>query len=76
MTLAYSAPLPSARYGMLDLCLLILRDYCPPDRCMYLCTMVEDDIENCCEECWINYLHYIGSLGRCDPYRIDRQRVQ
>ena len=77
MTLAYPAQLPaSPRDHLLYLCNVILMDGCPPDPCFYYCTLGEDDVEDCCQQCWMNYLHYIASLGHCNPYRMDRQREQ
>ena len=60
-------------YEMFSLARMILKDQCPPDNRMYLCTMCEDDCLDC-EDCWNNYLLYVLNGGRQDPYAADRRK--
>lgn len=61
-------PLPN----LLQCALILLDDGCPPERCMMLCRMQEDDDGETCRRCWSNYLYYVVNGRVLDPYRYDR----
>lgn len=62
-----------AKENMFQLAQMILRDQCPPDNRMYLCSMGEE-AECDCTECWDKYLFWAVNGYRGDPYKMDRIR--
>ena len=59
------------RESMFQLARMILRDQCPPDNKMYLCSMGEE-AECDCTQCWETYLFWAVNGYRGDPYYMDR----
>ena len=60
-----------AKESMFQLAQMILRDQCPPDNKMYLCSMGEE-AECDCTECWDKYLFWAVNGYKGDPYYWDR----
>lgn len=62
-----------AKESMFQLAQMILRDQCPPDNKMYLCSMGEE-AECDCTECWDKYLFWAVNGYKGDPYKMDKIR--
>ena len=61
--------------SILEAALLMAADSCPPERCMMLCRIESDDLDEPCMRCWRNYLIWIANNRRTDPYADQRKLI-